>query len=555
MGRLSNTATTAIRPFRSRFAVASLAAVAVLSFTGIQVAGQQVAGAAGYASQTVIASGFNVPWGVAVDGSGNIYVADTGNGQIVKMDSSGNNRTVISTESSVGGVAIDGSGNVYVTNYSNGQIVKMDSSGNNRTVIATLGNAVGVAVDVSGNVFVATGNGDQIVKLDSSGNNSTTIATGLGATLGVAVDGSGNVYVAATNYGEVRKMDSSGNNSTTIATGFSFPYGLAVDGSGGVYVADTGNGQIVKMDSSGNNRTVIATGLNLPSGVAVDGSGNVYVTDRGNGTGYGQIVKLAELVTPTPPSISNIPSATPVGGFFAPQFATDGDGIGSVTSSTPTTCTVSTTGIVSFRAHGTCTLTPSVAASATYKAATGTPQSFVVQITPSLHWTKPKPFTYGTPLSPLQLDAGASVLGIFVYSPPNGTVLSAGSHTMTATFYPWDSTNYASVSISTTMIVKVARSTTTLTMSASSIAFSAEAAETFTVSSYTSTGVPNSGPVNVMAGKVLQCVAVLDSTGTGTCSLNDTELRPGRYAIKATTMGNSNVKGSLSVSQLLTVTG
>ncbi len=187
--------------------------------------------------------------------------------------------------------------------------------------------------------------------------------------------------------------------------------------------------------------------------------------------------------------------------------------------------------------------------------ATGAPRSSVVQIIPALHWSKPTPFTYGTPLSPLQLDAGASVLGLFVYSSPAGTVLSAGSHKMTATFYPWDSTNFASVSIWTTMIVKVARSTTTLTMSSSSIAFSAETAETFTVSSYTSTGVPNSGPVNVMAGKVLQCVAVLDSTGTGTCSLNDTELRPGRYAIKATTMGNSNVKGSLSVSQLLTVTG
>ena len=56
--------------------------------------------------------------------------------------------------------------------------------------------------------------------------------------------------------------------------------------------------------------------------------------------------------------------------------------------------------------------------------ATGAPQSSVVQMIPALHWSKPTPFTYGTPLSPLQLDAGASVLGIFVYSSPAGTVLS-----------------------------------------------------------------------------------------------------------------------------------
>ncbi len=366
------------------------------------------------------------------------------------------------------------------------------------------------------------------------------------------------VFAGATSGGEC--------NSTTADGGYNISDdgSCAFSGTGSVNSSSTLDASLgVLADNGGPTQTILPDSTSpligaIPVGTTLGITSACPTTDqRGIASGGACAIGSVQvgLTVPTTPTISNIPISTPVGASFTPQVTTDSDGTTSVTSSTPTTCTVGTTGNVAFRAYGNCTLTPSVAASATYAASTGAPSSFVVQLTPALHWTKPKPFTYGTPLSPLQLDAGASVLGIFVYSPPNGTVLSAGSHTMTATFYPWDSTSYASASISTTMTVKVASSTTTLALSSSSIAFSAETAETFTVSSHTSTGVPNSGPINVMAGKVLQCVAVLDSTGTGTCSLNDTQLRPGRYAIKATTMGNSNVKRSLSASRSLTVTG
>ena len=376
------------------------------------------------------------------------------------------------------------------------------------------------------------------------------------------VDGSGNVdYVgvgtctlvahvaAGTNYSAADGSDQSITigqaTSSTVITCFGpmtysgsplTPCAVAVTGAGGL-----------------NTTTTVTFNHNINAGTA---TADASYTGDANHTGSvaTQATFTINPATPTTPVITGVPAGAPVGSSFPVVVSTDSDGTHVVTSSTSTICQVDTSDVVHYLATGTCTLTASTLASSNYLSSHGSPQSFVVQITPSLHWTKPKPFTYGTPLSQLQLDAGASVLGLFVYSSPAGTVLSAGSHTMTATFYPWDSTNYASVSIWTTMIVKAARSTTTLTMSASSIAFSAETAETFTVSSYTSTGVPNSGPVNVMAGSVLQCVAVLDSTGTGTCSLNATELRPGRYAVKATTMGNSNVKGSLSASQLLTVT-
>jgi len=395
-----------------------------------------------------------------------------------------------------------------------------------------------------------TGDGSKSVTSSTTAvctvNGSTGLVTygGVGTCTLVAHVAAGTNYAAAD--GSTQGFNVSQATSSTVITCFGpmtysgsplTPCAVAVTGAGGL-----------------NTTTTVTFNHNINAGTA---TADASYTGDANHTGSvaTQATFTINPATPTTPVITGAPAGAPVGSSFPLVVSTDSDGTHVVTSSTSTICRVDTSDVVHYLATGTCTLTASTLASSNYLASHGSPQSFVVQITPSLHWTKPKPFTYGTPLSPLQLDAGASVLGLFVYSSPAGTVLSAGSHTMTATFYPWDSTNYASVSISTTMIVKVARSTTTLTMSASSIAFSAEAAETFTVSSYTSTGVPNSGPVNVMAGKVLQCVAVLDSTGTGTCSLNDTELRPGRYPIKATTMGNSNVKGSLSASQLLTVTG
>ena len=75
----------------------ALVGVSLLSFIGVQAAGQQVAGATGYTGQTTIGTGFSGPRGVAVDGSGNVFVADTDNSQIVKMKADGSGQTPIGT--------------------------------------------------------------------------------------------------------------------------------------------------------------------------------------------------------------------------------------------------------------------------------------------------------------------------------------------------------------------------------------------------------------------------------------------------------------------------
>ncbi len=90
---------------------------------------------------------------------------------------------------------------------------------------------------------------------------------------------------------------------------------------------------------------------------------------------------------------------------------------------------------------------------ADYQTATATVAIDVAQATPTIRWPGPAPIVSGTPLSSAQLDAGASVPGTFTYSPPAGSVLGAGTQTLTVNFVPTDSTDYRSISAAVPLTV------------------------------------------------------------------------------------------------------
>ena len=119
----------------------------------------------------VAAPGLFNPTGVAVDGSGNLFIADTGNNRVVKVKPDGTQATVGSGLSRPGGVAVDGAGDVFIADQGNGnEVVKVNPDGTQAIVaIAGLNHPEGVAVDGAGDVFIADTGNSQVVELKADG--------------------------------------------------------------------------------------------------------------------------------------------------------------------------------------------------------------------------------------------------------------------------------------------------------------------------------------------------------------------------------------------------
>ena len=231
-----------------------------------------------------LGAGFNQPFDVTVDAAGNIFIADSDNNIIKRMDSSGNNIVTLGSGFNLPrGIAVDALGNILVADNINNDIKRMDASGNN---IVTLGSGFNrphsVAVDALGNIYVADTNNNAIKRMDANGNNIVTLGAGFNRPRSVAIDALGNIYVADTNNNAIKRMDANGNNIVTLGSEFNLPFGLTVDAIGNIIVADAANNVIKRMDASGNDIITLDAAFNFPSGVGVDASGNIFVADSGN---------------------------------------------------------------------------------------------------------------------------------------------------------------------------------------------------------------------------------------------------------------------------------
>jgi len=280
-------------------------------------------------SIVTLGSGFDSPEGVAVDGQGNVFVADTFHNAVKEILAAGGYVTVNALGSGFSdpsGVAVDSSGNVYVADTGNNAVEQVLAAGGYATVNPIGGDGFnspfGVAVDGSGNVFVADTFNSAIEEIPAAGGYTkvVTLGSGFNFPTGVAVDASGNVFVADNSNNAVKEILAAGGYTTvvTLGSGFSAPFSVAVDGSGNVYVADSGNNAVKEILAAGGYVTVnpLGSGFAFPYGVTVDSAGNVYVADTGNNA-------VKEILAPVPLVASVLPGSRSVElGSPATIFAT-----------------------------------------------------------------------------------------------------------------------------------------------------------------------------------------------------------------------------------------
>ena len=301
--------------------------------------------------------------GLAVDSSGNVYIADTTNGVVRKVTPPGAIATpagVISTFAGIGPTS--------------GVVTQGYSGDGGPATSAELSQPSGVAVDSSGNVYIADYGNYTVRKVDTTGKISTVAGTGtwgfsgdggpankamLASPKTIAIDPAGNIYISDLGNTDIREITPDGNIHTVVSN--ISTDSIAVDAAGSIYFADALTATVRKILSNGTQFVIAGTPgtpgyggdggpgtaaqLNQPHGVALDSSGNVYVADSGN--------ELIRLLTPVSSSISVVSAASSIGGMIAPGEIVTIFGTGGLGPSTPVIAQPGTNGYFGAQLAGT----------------------------------------------------------------------------------------------------------------------------------------------------------------------------------------------------------
>jgi sugar lactone lactonase YvrE len=255
---------------------ASLPALAQsVSFAGLQIG---------------VGSGLSSAHGIAVDGGGDVFIAQNGAGGIVKIPAG---CTSGACQVSIGsglsgpfGVAVDISGDVFVADTGNSRVVEIPAGCTSSSCQVAIGSGLnapeGVTVDGAGDVFIADTGNARVVEVPAGGGSQFTVGTGFSKPIGVAVDRAGDVFVGDFSAGQVVEVPAgctTGSCQVAVGSGLVNPAGIALDAGGDLFIADTGNVRVVEVPAGGGAQTTVGGGLSSPFDVAVDQSGDVFIAD------------------------------------------------------------------------------------------------------------------------------------------------------------------------------------------------------------------------------------------------------------------------------------
>jgi sugar lactone lactonase YvrE len=471
------------------------------------------------------------PYAVALDGMSNLYIADANNNVVREV----NAKTGVITT-----VAGNGTQASYGSNLGNG----------GPATAAELNRPVGVALDSTGNLYISD-SGDNVVRKVSAatgiittfagneinayrGDGGPATSASLENPYGLAFDGSGNLYIVDES-GRIRKVVLGTGIITTVAGngnwGYSgdggqatsaeiSPQGIAFDSAGNLYISTSW--QVVREVSaktgvistvagngfygySGDGGSATEAELLGPQSVAIDAMGRLYIADSAN-------YRVREVTSPATPAITwSAPKAITYGTALSAAQLNASSPVAGTFVYIPVAGTILKAGVHTLSV----TFTPTDAVD--FRTVTANVSIAVDKATSAIAWAPPKAVTYGTALSATELDATSKIAGTFVYTPARGTVLGAGSHTLTVTFTPEDSTDYSSSTAKVTLDVKPAL--LTISAKSESVAYG----KPIPALSDIVTGLVHGDTIAVLSGKPEETTAAKLNSPVGTYKITITQ--------------------------------
>jgi sugar lactone lactonase YvrE len=593
-----------------------------------------------------------LPSAIVFDPSGNLYIAETANHIIRKVDISGHITTIAGTGAqgysgdagpaisatldSPQGLALDTANNLYIADTHNHRIRKLNLTTGVITTIAGTGTSgfsgenalatnaqlnlpTAVAPDTTNNLYFADTGNHRIRKISSTGTITTIAGTGtqgfsgdagpailatIDSPTGLVLDAAKNLYLADTHNHRIRKIDATTGTITTIAGtgifGFSgdataatiatlaLPHGLTIDANGNLYLADTANHRVRRIDAttgiittaagdgtqafSGDGGPAIAASLDTPSSAAVSPSTLITLVDTGNQ----RIRQLTAAPAPatTIKTIAGLGITAPgVLSLSAPSVVAYGTGqlTATLASTTPATGTITffnaanTLGTADLVANvatlptatlpaGLYSLTATYAGDKTHDAAqsstlafTITPQQLTAAVLPvTILYGQPVPNISGTLMGVLPQDA-TTLSATFTTT---ATTLSpAGIYPITATLTGPAAGNYAIASPVTTLTINPVPTLTTL----SDLVATAASGSTVTLTVHVASTAAGTvtGSVVLLDGGDPLFTAPLSSSGDAVFTISS--ITQGPHSFTAFYSGSTNFTSSTSTPQLITV--